>query len=68
MNVQFRLRNPKSKSETSIRLLSYYKGERLVYSLGVSINPKYWDKDNQRAIIPRGNKDFQDRCRVHIPV
>ncbi|MBN1134618.1 MAG: site-specific integrase [Methanosarcinaceae archaeon] len=63
MNPQFRIRNPKSDAPTSIRLLSYINDKRLVYSIGESIHPKYWDKKAQRAIIPRGNKELQDQCR-----
>ena len=60
MKAQFKLRDPKSNGETSIRLVSYIQGDRLVYSIGESISPKLWDLDKQRVIIPRGNKEVQD--------
>lgn len=65
MKLQFQLKKPKSKNETSIRLVIYIKGERLVYSIGENIHPDLWDsrKDIQRAIIPRGDKVKADQCR-----
>ena len=65
MKIQFQLKEPKSGSETSIRLVTYIKGQRLVYSIGESVHPDLWDnrKDVQRVKIPRGDKTIQDKCR-----
>ena len=63
MKAQFKLRDSDSKSETSIRLVSYINSERLVYSIGESISPDLWDHEKQRIIIPRGKKELQDQCR-----
>ena len=49
MKIQFKLRDPKSESDTLIILVTYIKGERLVYSIGESINPKYWDSDSPNS-------------------
>jgi len=63
MNAQFRIRDEKASGLTSIRLLTYINGERLVYSIGESIPPHLWDNERQRVIIPRGDKATQDHCR-----
>jgi len=47
--VNFYLKNPTSKDETLIYLFFSYNGNRLKYSTGQSISPKYWNIQNQRA-------------------
>jgi len=45
----FKLKNPESKTTTSIYLKLYYNKERFVYSTGLSIHPDLWDKENDRT-------------------
>jgi integrase len=46
----FNLRNPKSDSETPIFLVCRWSNKRLVYPTQISISPKFWDFETQRAI------------------
>jgi site-specific recombinase XerD len=47
--ANFYLKNPTSKEDTLIYLFFSYNGQRLKYSTGETINPKYWNEKNQRA-------------------
>jgi len=47
--TNFYLKNPSAKEETLIYLFFHYDGKRLKYSTGETINPKYWNEENQRV-------------------
>lgn len=55
LNTRFNLKEPKSKGETSIRLVIRYANFTLYYYIGESINPKFWDAEKQR---PKNVKSF----------
>src|SRR6478735_3245774 len=46
-NVTFVLKEPKSKEPTLIYLMFTYTGERLEYSTGLKIHPKFWNEEKQ---------------------
>ncbi|WP_367389048.1 tyrosine-type recombinase/integrase [Lewinella sp. LCG006] len=48
---KFNLRLPKSDTPTLISLVYRYRGKRLMYSTGHSIDPKDWDFNIQRPIV-----------------
>jgi integrase len=48
VNPKFRLRKPQDEI-TSIYLDVRYKGKRLVYGTGLTIDPKLWNNDTMRA-------------------
>ena len=52
INIQFKLKNPKSDQKTSIRCTFYHNKERFIYSLGEdkTIYPILWDDENMRPI------------------
>lgn len=57
---KFKLRDSKSNTETSIIIdYSFGRNNRIRYSTGIKINPKYWDEDKQkvRAISTIENRD-----------
>jgi DNA-directed RNA polymerase len=56
IKVQFKLKEPKSDNETSVRLMCYINGDRLVFGTDKSINPKLWDIENQRPISQNRQK------------
>ena len=47
---KFNLRVASAQNETLISLVFRYRGNRLVYSTGLSIHPKDWNFDTQRPI------------------
>ncbi|MFN8256038.1 MAG: tyrosine-type recombinase/integrase [Bacteroidales bacterium] len=47
MNINFYLKDPKSKGETTILLSFTYKGYRLKYPTGISIPKSSWSKSKQ---------------------
>lgn len=47
-NVRFNLRDLNAE-ESPINLVYRFNHDRLVYSTGKKMNPKYWDKDRMRA-------------------
>ncbi len=47
MNINFYLKEPKSKGETNIILFFRYKGYRLKYYTGIKIKPKQWSAAKQ---------------------
>lgn len=47
MNINFYLKDPKSKGETAIILSFTYKGYRLKYATGISIPKNSWSKSKQ---------------------
>lgn len=51
----FNLRNPGKSDYCVIKLIIRYNNEILAYYTGESINPKYWNADEQRA---KHTKDF----------
>lgn len=47
--VKYRLKVPSANKETSIILdYSFGRGNRIKFSTGYKVNPKYWDENNQR--------------------
>ena len=47
--AKYRLKEPNSKKETSIILdYSFGRNNRIKFSTGYKVNPKYWDDSNQR--------------------
>jgi integrase len=46
-NVTFVLKEPNSKEPTLIYLMFTYTGQRLKYSTGLKINPKFWNNEKQ---------------------
>lgn len=55
---KFNLRKASSKTETLISLVFRFKGQRLVYSTGFSINPKDWDFNVQRPLQQKNRHDL----------
>lgn len=53
--ARFVLKEPKSDSATLIYMLLRFNGQKLKYSTGKKINPKYWNEDKQLA---RESKSF----------
>jgi len=48
-NINFNLRLQNSKNETPIFAVIRYDRLKIVFPIGIKINPKYWNKDNQKA-------------------
>jgi len=48
-NVNYNLRQQNSKDETPIFAVIRYDKLKIVFPIGIKINPKYWNKDVQRA-------------------
>lgn len=48
-NIRFNLKESNSKSETLIYLIFRFQGNRLKYSTGQKIFPKFWNTDKNRA-------------------
>ncbi|MEO8759746.1 MAG: phage integrase SAM-like domain-containing protein [Bacteroidia bacterium] len=48
-SATFVLKEPKSKDNTLVYLLFRYQGQKLKYSTGEKILPKFWNPENQRA-------------------
>lgn len=59
-NITFVLREPKAKEQTPIILLYRIGANRLKYSTGLKVLPKYWNEANQRVrnIIEVQDKDI----------
>jgi integrase len=55
-NVKFNLKN-KSDEESLVIMIFRYDGNRLVYSTGQKISPKFWNDKNQKA---RENSKFPE--------
>jgi integrase len=52
--ARFDLRKPNDKAETQVRLIMRWNvKDKLVYPTGLSIAPKYWDKEKERAITTK---------------
>lgn len=47
--VRFNLRKPSAKTHTSIIMVFHYQSDKLRLSTGLSILPKYWNQNKQRA-------------------
>ena len=47
-NVRFNLKN-RTELETLISVVFRYDGQKLVYSTGQKINPKFWNDKEQKA-------------------
>lgn len=71
---RFNLKTPKSKSETLIFTVFRYRGQRLLYSTGLTIHPSEWNFKAQRPIekerrpdlwaIRRQLDDLDAHCRA----
>src|SRR5687767_512388 len=48
-NATFVLKEPSGKNKTLVYLLYRYNGQKLKYSTGQKIVPKYWNEEKQRA-------------------
>jgi integrase len=48
IKVNFNLREPKSQNETPIHMILRWDNQRIVESTGLTINPKFWDTDQQK--------------------
>lgn len=57
-SIPFFLKEPNSKDETLIYLIYQYGGNRLKYSTGQKIIPKFWNSNNRRAKETRQFKDY----------
>lgn len=44
--INFNLRDPKSKKETPINVVVRYNNQKLVYSSGKRVLPHHWDSKN----------------------
>ena len=55
---RFNLRQPKAAKQTLILLIFRFRGKRLVYSTGYSIDPKDWDSKAQRPIQREHRSDL----------
>ena len=55
--VNFFLKQPKSKEESLIYLFLSYNNTRLKYSTGEKIKPVYWDSENQKV---KGTKKYPE--------
>lgn len=62
LEPKFILKEPNKNAQTLIYLFIYWKGERLKLSTSETINPMYWDKDNQRPISNK--KILRDLPRI----
>ena len=60
LNINFNLRDTKAQDETPIRIILRYKNQKLVYSSGLKINPKYWNEDEQLAKQTSKFKEFPE--------
>ena len=47
--AKFTLKEPNSKEDTLVYLFYNFNNQRLKYSFGQKINPKFWNSDKQRA-------------------
>jgi len=47
--AKFTLKEPNSKEDTLVYLFYSFNNQRLKYSFGQKINPKFWNADKQRA-------------------
>ena len=58
--MYFFLNNPRNK-KSAIRLRYYVKSEKqtFVYSTGISIDPKNWNKKNRMPIVKSGSAGFE---------
>jgi len=57
-SVKFNLKVPKSQKETLIFLVFRYRGQRLLYSTGLTILPSEWKFDLQRPIQKERRPDL----------
>lgn len=65
-NLNYYLREKSKDGETPVLLFISYHGQRLKYSTGKSIHPKFWNEDNQIARNVKefpNSKKFNDRLK-----
>lgn len=58
--AKFKLKEPNSKNETLIYLMYYYQYREFKYSTGEKINPKYWNKETQRAKKTKSFREYPE--------
>lgn len=58
--TRFNLKVPKSENDTLILMFFRYRGNKLQYSTGLNINPKDWNKQDNRAILKEKRSDLID--------
>ena len=56
--VNFYLRNPNAKIETPIYLFYSFDNQRLKYSIGQNIHPKFWNPETQNSREKRDAKSY----------
>ena len=49
IKVNFNLREPKSQNDTPIHMILRWDNNRIVESTGLSVNPKFWDRELQKV-------------------
>lgn len=65
--VRFNLKSAKPDNVESLIILIYRYGEnRLVYSTGEKVLPKYWDKKNMRARVVRSHVEEYDELNQRL--
>src|SRR5579871_2338202 len=57
-SATFVLKEPSVKTETLIYLLFRFNNQKLKYSTGLKINPKFWNWEKQRAKETRQFSDY----------
>jgi integrase len=57
----FRLKEPNKEEATLIFLVARFKRQKLVYSIGERIKPKYWNPDSQKAITKKNDPLLKER-------
>ena len=63
--IKFVLKEPNSDKESLIYALVRFDNNRIKYSIGHSIHPNYWDKENQEAIT-RSSHEQLIRMRLKL--
>lgn len=60
--VRFQLRQPSANSPQPVYLVFRFKNERLVYSTGAKVHPKFWNEEKQRV---KGTTQVPDRDAIN---
>ena len=64
-NVNFYLKEPDANAETLLCLHFAFNKKRLVYSTGFKIQPRFWNKDKQRAIASKQFPQYPELNAFH---
>src|ERR1700756_2295072 len=59
-SATFVLKEPKSKNNTLVYLLFRYQGQKLKYSTGQKILPKFWNPETQRVRETKKFKQYEE--------